>query len=90
MEQVKYVFGGKRVQYLWTDTQADSGKVPELLSHGPSGSLNYFYGVFLPYFLWPVIMICLVHGPYSLYLKILPCGRTHLLAKMDPTEKASG
>ena len=60
MEQVKYVFGGKRVQYLWRDTQADSGKVPELLSHGPSGSLNYFYGVFLLGFLWPIILICLV------------------------------
>jgi len=31
------------------------GRVPEL---HPCGNLNYFYGVFLPVFLWQVILIC--------------------------------
>ena len=35
------------------------GRVPELCPHG---NLNYFYGVFLPGFLWPVIIICLEGG----------------------------
>ena len=43
-----------------------------------------------PCFLWLIILICLAHSPYFLYLRILPCVRTHLLAKVDPTKKASG
>ena len=38
----------------------------------PHGSLNYFYGTFLPGFLWPVILICLVHCLYLVYLRIYP------------------
>ena len=34
----------------------------ELRSHG---SLNYFLGAFLPGFIWPVILICLVLSLYS-------------------------
>ena len=52
------------------------------------GSLDYFYGTFLPGFLWPIMLICLLHSPYLVYLRILPCVSTHLLAKMDLTEKA--
>ena len=37
------------------------GRVPELY---PRGSLNYFYGVYLLVFLWPIILICLVHISY--------------------------
>ena len=47
---VKRVFiKRKKVQYVWIDTRADSGKdrVAELR---PRGSLNYFHGVFLPGF----------------------------------------
>ena len=29
-KQVEYLLGGKRVQYLRIETQADSGRVPEL------------------------------------------------------------
>ena len=47
----------------------------------PHYSLNYFYGTFLPDFLWPVILICLVHSPYLVNLKILPYVCRHLLAK---------
>ena len=54
------------------------------------GSLNYFYGTFHLVFLWLIILICLVHSSYLMYLRILPCVRTQLLAKMDSTTKAYG
>ena len=54
----------------------------------PRGSLNYLYGVFLLGFLWPVILICLVHSPYLADLKIFECVHTHLLAKVDSTAEA--
>ena len=62
-------------------------RVPE--SH-PGGSLNYFYGAFLLGFLWPIILVCLVHSPYLVYLRIITCVCTHLLAKMDSIEKVVG
>ena len=61
-------------------------RVPE--SH-PCSSLDYFYGVFLPGFVWSSILICLVHSPYLVYLRILPGVCVHLLAKMDPTERGA-
>lgn len=33
----------------------------------PRSSLNYFYEAFLVGFLWPIILICLVHTPYVVY-----------------------
>ena len=57
-----YLLKGKRVQYLWITTQADL----ERESH-PCSSLNYFHGVFLIDFLWPVILNCLVYSPYLVY-----------------------
>ena len=45
------------------------GRVCELYPHG---SLNHLYGAFLPGSLEPII-IYLVHGPYSVYFRILPC-----------------
>ena len=56
----------------------------------PRANLNYFYGTFLLGFLWPIIMICLVHSPYLIYLRIFPCVYTHPLAKVSSTKKASG
>ena len=56
----------------------------------PPGSLNYFFGVFLPGFLQLIIFICLVHSPYFVYLRILPYVCTHLSVKLDSTTKASG
>ena len=88
MKQVKYLSGGKRVQNVWTDTQAGSGKSPGVAESRPHGSLNYFDGAFLPGFLWPIIMIRLVHSPYLVHLRILSCVHTYLLAKMDSTTKA--
>ena len=70
-----------------TQGQTQIGSVTETY---PCGSLNYFYGIFLSMFLWPIILICLVHSPYLVCLRILPCVLLYLLAKMDPTEKASG
>ena len=56
----------------------------------PCGSLNHFHGAFLPGFLWPIILLCLVLSPYLVYLRILPCVCAHLLAKMDSSEEAYG
>ena len=39
----------------------------------PHDSLNHLDGAFLLGFLWPIIMICLVHSPYLAYLRILLC-----------------
>jgi len=40
---------------MWIDTQADSERVTESYTYG---SLSYFYGIFLPGFPWPIILIC--------------------------------
>ena len=40
--------------------------------------------------LWPIILVCLVHRPNTVYLRVLPCVHTHLSAKVDPTEEVSG
>ena len=61
------------------------GRVPELHSRG---ILNHLYGAFLPV-PWSIILICLVHSPYLVYLRIFPCVRTHLLARMNFMGKAS-
>ena len=62
----------ENVQYMWMDTQADSGRERVAKSH-PHGSLNCCYWVFLLGFLRPTILICVVHSPYLIYLGILPC-----------------
>lgn len=85
-EQSKvFIQRGKTSAVHVDGTRADLGERESC----PCGSLNHFYGVFLPGFLWLIILICLDHSPYFLYLRILPCVRTHLLAKVDPA-KASG
>ena len=86
--QVKCLLGGKGVQYMWIGTWSDPGGGS--LSHA-CGSLNYFCGIFLLGFRWPIILICLVCNPYLMYLRItLPGVCMHLLDKMDFTEKAYG
>ena len=52
---------------MWIDIWADS----ESLNLARRGSLNYFYGAFLPGFLWPIILTCLVNSPYLVYFRIL-------------------
>ena len=61
-------------------------RVPESF---PFSGLSYFYGTFFPRFLWAIVLTCLVHSPYLVYLRILPCVCTHLLANVDITKKAS-
>ena len=53
-------------------------RVPESF---PFSGLSYFYGTFFPRFLWAIILTCLVHSPYLVYLRILPWVCTHLSAK---------
>ena len=55
-----------------------------------TSGLNYFNGAFLLGFLWPILLICLVPSPCFDYLRILPYVHTHLLTKMDFTQKAPG
>ena len=56
----------------------------ETESH-PRGSLNHFHGAFLPSFLWPIILLCLV---LSLKLVHPPPCVLHLLAKMYSSKQA--
>ena len=70
---------------MWIDTQVD----PER-EWRPCGSLNHLHGAFLPGFLWPIILICLVLSPYLVHLRILPCVLAQLLAKVDSSEEAYG
>lgn len=63
----------KKYKYVWIDTWAHSRG--ELC---PWGNLNHLRGVFLPGFLWPVVLICLVQSPHLVCLRILPCVHTHL------------
>ena len=56
---------------MWLDTRANLGSWPH-------GSLNHFYGVFSPDFLWPVVLLCLVLSPYLVYLRVLPCVCVHI------------
>ena len=60
------------------------GRVPE--TRYP-GSLNHLHGAFLLVFLWPIILICLVHGLYLVYLRTLPHAHMHLLAKVILLER---
>ena len=76
-----FIKRGKKAQYVWTDHEVE--RVTEL---HPCGSLNDFYGVFCPCFLWPIILICRVHRSFWYIVGV----HTHLLAKMDFTKKASG
>ena len=57
----------------------DVGRHRVAESH-PHDGLNHFYGTFLPGFLWPTILICLVHSLYFVHLGILPCVHMCLLA----------
>ena len=66
------VLKGEKVQYLLTDSWADSGRERESLSLHLCGNLNYFYGAFLPGFLWPIIVN-------------LPCSQSLFDISQDPS-----
>ena len=70
---------------MWKDTRADTERESR-----PRDSLNHLYGAFLPGFLWLIILLCLVLSPYLVYLRVLPCVRVHLLARMDSSEEPCG
>ena len=70
---------------MWIDTRTGSER-----ESCPRASLTHLYGAFLPCFLWPIVLLCLVLSPYLVYLGVLPRVRTHLLAKMDSSEEAYG
>ena len=74
---------------MWIDTQTDSGRERIAELH-PWSNLYYFYGVSLLYFLWPIILICLVHSSYLVYLKVFSCIHMHVLAKMGFSGKVYG
>ena len=88
VKQVKYLLEGKS-STVHVDRHKGRlrGGVPESCR---CGSFNYFYRALLLVFLWLIILICLVHSPYLVYLRILPGVCVHLLAKTDFTEKESG
>ena len=62
-------------------------RITELQSRG---SLNYFYGAFLPGFLWPIILLCLVLSCTWYISESFQCVHGHLLAKTDSSEEAYG
>ena len=87
---VKQVFIKREKSTLLVDKHVSKTQ-REHLWVAPWGSLNHFYGAFLPGFLWPVMMICwFTVCIYLAYLRILLCVSTHLLAKMHFTAKAYG
>ena len=88
VKEVKYLLRGRGGSTVCVDRH--TGRLQRVAESHPHGSMNYFYGVISSGFFWPVILICLVHSLYLVYLRILPCMSTHLLAKMTSTKKADG
>ena len=86
-EASKVLRGKRSIEYV--DRHTDSGRERVAELH-PWGNLYYFYGVSLLYFLWPIILICLVHSPYLVYLKVFQCIHVNVLAKMDFSGKVYG
>ena len=81
------VFIKRRKSTVCVERHPGRLRVPEL---HPCGSLNYLYGVFLMGFPVTSRLLCLVHSPHVVDLRVLPCVCTHLLAQMDFTEKVYG
>ena len=50
----------KKVQYVWIDNRRTQKESPCV---APALQFELLYGVFLPSFLWPIFLICLVHSP---------------------------
>ena len=86
-EASKVLRGKRSIEYV--DRHTDSGRERVAKLH-PWGNLYYFYGVSLLYFLRPIILICLVHSPYLVYLKVFQCIHINVLAKMDFSGKVYG
>ena len=52
-----------------TDTHTEPGSENEPHTYG---SLNHFYGTYLPGFYWPIILLCLVLSLKLVHLKVPP------------------
>ena len=63
---------------------------PTISSHVLSWQLELLFWDISSDFLWPIILTCLVHSFCLVYLRILPCVRTHLLAKLDSAKETCG
>ena len=70
---------------MWIETREGSERESR-----PHGSLNHFNRTFLPGFLWPIILLCLVLSLYLVYVRVLPCVCVDLSAKMDSSKEAYG
>jgi len=59
------VFVKRKKSMIHGDKHMDRlrGKIPEL---SPRGSLNNYVGEFFLIFLWPIILICLVHSSFGI------------------------
>ena len=80
---VKQVFTKRKKSTVSMDRH--KGRLRERIPESfPCSGLSYFYGIFLPGFLWTIILTCRVHSSYLVYLRILPCVCTHLSAKILP------
>ena len=56
----------------------------------PHGNFNQLFRKFLPGFLWPIILICLVLSLYLVYLRVIPCVHVHLSTKVYSREEVQG
>ena len=80
---VKQVFTKRKKSTVSMDRH--KGRLRERIPESfPCSGLSYFYGIFLPSFLWTIILTCRVHSSYLVYLRILPCVCIHLSAKILP------
>ena len=82
LKQVKCLLEGKRVC-----VDRHTGRLWDLC---PRGGLNCLHGAFLPGFLWPIILICLVLSLYLVYFRVLLWVHVYLLAKMESSEESYG
>ena len=79
MKQVKYLLRGKRYN-TWIDTGGPREREKVIELHPPSVWIA-FLGHFLLDFLWPVILIFLLHSPCLAHLRILPHVCVHLFSQ---------
>ena len=86
MKQAKYTLGGKEESSMCGQTQGQAQRKSRTVMGVYITCMGHFFLVFL----WPNILICLVHSLYIIHLRILPRVHTHLLAKMDSLEEVCG
>ena len=87
---VKQVFIGRKKYSTCGQTHGQTQRAsPWFAESHPCGSVNYFYGTFLPSFLCPIILICLVTVCiWDISGSSHVC--SYISATMDSTAKACG